>query len=172
MLPRLLLALPLLIAAAPVLGAPNCANVPQVMPLPAGATSPLSSEFLAPMSDLGSPTGVLSRAYEQAVSAESVLLRMQIESCRVARAIPAPSPVDPNDPAAYKPRTEYDNTPWRFSLTQGGKRMTADEFDAWMQARGIRIAGRKPVQTADAGATPPAETPAEGEAEKQQPDEP
>lgn len=30
-------------------------------------------------------------------------------------------------------------TPWRFDMTQGGKRMTAEEFDAWMKARGVRV---------------------------------
>lgn len=43
------------------------------------------------------------------------------------------------DPATYKPRTEFDNTPWRFSMSQDGKQMTADDFAAWMEARGIRI---------------------------------
>lgn len=43
------------------------------------------------------------------------------------------------DPATYKPRTEFDNTPWRFSMSQNGQRMTADDFAAWMEARGIRI---------------------------------
>lgn len=33
--------------------------------------------------------------------------------------------------------------PNRFEMTRDGKRMTADDFDAWMQARGIRIAGGK-----------------------------
>ena len=51
--------------------------------------------------------------------------------------------------AAYKPETAFDNRPWRFNMTQEGKRMTADEFDAWMKARGVRVVGRK-----DAPATP------------------
>ena len=28
----------------------------------------------------------------------------------------------------------------RFLMTQNGKRMSADDFDAWMKARGVRIA--------------------------------
>ena len=28
-------------------------------------------------------------------------------------------------------------------MTQNGKRMTADEFDAWMKSRGVRVVGRK-----------------------------
>jgi hypothetical protein len=54
--------------------------------------------------------------------------------------MPAPSVVDPLDPAAYKPKTEFDNTPWRFNMTQNGKSMTADEFSAWMKTRGVRVA--------------------------------
>jgi hypothetical protein len=38
-------------------------------------------------------------------------------------------------------------------MTQNGKRMTADEFDAWMKARGVRVVGRK---DADAATTPAA----------------
>ena len=37
----------------------------------------------------------------------------------------------------------------RFNMTQNGERMTADDFDAWMKARGIRIAkGRQPAAPA------------------------
>ena len=68
--------------------------------------------------------------------------------------------VNPNDPGAYKPQTQWDNTPWRFNMTQNGKHMTADEFDAWMKARGVRVVGRKPDPTAvPATPAPPAEPP-------------
>ena len=50
-------------------------------------------------------------------------------------AVAAP-PVEP----AYVPKTAHDNSPYRFDMNQNGKRMTADEFDAWMQAKGIRVA--------------------------------
>ncbi|WP_339826401.1 hypothetical protein [uncultured Arenimonas sp.] len=45
----------------------------------------------------------------------------------------------PAEPA-YVPKTAHDNSPYRFDMNQNGKRMTADEFDAWMQAKGIRVA--------------------------------
>ena len=35
--------------------------------------------------------------------------------------------------------------PNRFEMTRNGQRMTADDFDAWMKARGIRIAEGKPA---------------------------
>ena len=47
--------------------------------------------------------------------------------------------------AAYKPKTRHDNTPWRFHMEQNGKRMTADEFDAWMKAKGVRVAKGAPM---------------------------
>ncbi len=57
---------------------------------------------------------------------------------------------EPADPATYKPKTQYDNTPYRFNMNQNGKRMTAEEFDAWMKARGIRVAKGKPAGAAPA----------------------
>jgi hypothetical protein len=48
-------------------------------------------------------------------------------------------------PGAYVPLTKDDNTPWRFDMSQNGRRMTAEEFEAWMKAKGIRIAKGKPA---------------------------
>jgi hypothetical protein len=67
----------------------------------------------------------------------------------------------PGDPGAYHPKTANDNTPWRFNMTQDGKRMTADEFDAWMKARGVRVvkgpaaAAPAPAPAAPAPQEPP-----------------
>ena len=66
-------------------------------------------------------------------------------------------------PGAYVPLTKDDNTPWRFDMSQNGKRMTAVEFDAWMKAKGIRVATGKPKQAAApeaaaAAPTPPVQT--------------
>lgn len=153
---RRLLPLCLLLCAGGVHAqSPNCAGVPRTLPAAQDAALPVSQELVSPRSELGAPTGVLSRAYDQAISADIVLLRIRIESCHsFASAIPAPSPVNPNDPAAYRPRTQWDNGPWRFDMTQNGKRMTADEFDAWMKARGVRVVPARPVQQAAAGTAP------------------
>ena len=66
---------------------------------------------------------------------------------------------------AYVPLTKDDNTPWRFDMSQNGKRMTAAEFDVWMKAKGIRVATGKPTPAAadqpasePAAATPPVQT--------------
>ena len=39
-------------------------------------------------------------------------------------------------------------------MSQNGKRMTAEEFDAWMKARGVRVAkgAPAPVKTAESPA--------------------
>ena len=62
-------------------------------------------------------------------------------------------------PGAYVPLTKDDNSPWRFDMSQNGKRMTAAEFDAWMKAKGIRVATGKPATTPAAEAVPAATPP-------------
>lgn len=105
---------------------------------------------LAPATtQLGGASGVLVQSFDEAFSADNVLTRIRFDGCLQALKAAAESPAAATDPAAYKPQTAFDNTPWRFNMTQDGKRMTADEFDAWMKARGVRI-----VKPKDASATP------------------
>ena len=68
----------------------------------------------------------------------------------------APGTVVPGTaaPAVYVPKTEFDNTPHRFNMTQDGKRMSANDFDAWMRAKGYRVA--KGAPPADCPSAPPA----------------
>ena len=157
--------------AAPglAMAAVDCGNLPAAGATAqrAGVLAPLATELVAPSYMLGANSGVLGHAYDESQTVDEVLLRRRIESCRnVAIATPA-SVADPNDPAAYKPATEFDNTPWRFDMNQNGRRMTADEFDAWMKARGVRVArgsapAAAPAAAGDAPATgdQPAGTPA------------
>ncbi len=109
--------------------------------------SSVAPELRAHSAPLGTPSGVLAHAYDESQSVDRVLLRLRMQACQqVAMALPVPSVADPNDPAAYKPQTEFDNTPWRFDMNQNGKRMTAVEFDAWMKSKGVRVArGAAPV---------------------------
>jgi hypothetical protein len=129
------------------------------LPVRPHVLAPVAIELAPASTQLASATGVLSLAFDEALSVDNVLMRLRQEGCRaVANARPL-NPLDPNDPAAYKPKTEFDNTPWRFNMTQDGKRMTADEFDAWMKARGVRVVGRKDTPAAvpvaaDGGAAP------------------
>lgn len=142
---------------------------------------PVASEFRTPGRQLGAPAGVLSQALSESLSAEQVMFRKHLESCTTLASIaPAVSPASlpaatvtpavpgatasttgavPSaaDPAAYKPRTEFDNTPWRFNMSENGKRMTADAFDEWMKAKGLQVVGGKFVRIR-AGAAPAAES--------------
>ena len=155
-----------------VLGALLLSSVPMVSFAQAGAIcnsdlmvatpvrpavlSPVAIELSPATTQLGGASGVLSQAFDEALSVDNVLLRIRQDGCRaMANARPAGA-VDPNDPAAYKPKTQFDNTPWRFNMTQNGKRMTADEFDAWMKSRGVRVVGRKDT-TAPASEPAPAQ---------------
>jgi hypothetical protein len=149
----------LLIAAALAMpataSAANGCPAPAVAPLQSTTVAPIANELAAPSGHLGFAGGVLSQAYDASLTLDQVLLRMQVESCRnMASITPAPGVVDPADPAAYKPRTEFDNTPWRFNMSQNGKNMTADEFSAWMKSRGVRVArGAAPAAPAAVPAT-------------------
>lgn len=65
-------------------------------------------------------------------------------ACTPVKQPPSPAVADDmvvvrsDDPLAY-----------RFDMQQDGRRMSADEFDAWMRARGIRIARGAPDTAAD-----------------------
>jgi hypothetical protein len=134
------------------------------LPVQPTLIAPLSPELIAPAHQLGAPTGVLAQAFDETLAVDNVLLRQRVESClALAKVTPAPVPALPSssNPAAYKPQTQYDNTPWRFDMSQNGKRMTAEEFDAWMKARGVRVAKGAP-----AAATVPAEPPKQSESKK------
>lgn len=155
----------------------NCAmlGTPNALPVNPTVLPALAPELTAPSHQLGAPTGVLAQAFDETQAIDNVLFRLRLEGCRsVANALPAPSPgavpaAAPGaapaggtiiDAATYKPQTQFDNTPWRFDMNQNGKRMTAEEFDQWMKARGVRVA--KGNGTAPATATPaaaPAGTP-------------
>ncbi|MBS0198998.1 MAG: hypothetical protein JSR70_00950 [Proteobacteria bacterium] len=121
----------------------NCTDVPQAMPSGNDVLAPVAAELRPIISaQLGSPSGVLAQAYDQAMSADMVVLRLRVETCRkIASTLPSPSSTNPNDPAAYKPQSQWDNSPWRFNMQKG---MTATEFEAWMKAKGLRVAKGAP----------------------------
>ena len=48
----------------------------------------------------------------------------------------------------------------RFDMQQNGRKMTAEEFDAWMKAKGIRVATGKPGPATTTAAAAPAPAPA------------
>jgi hypothetical protein len=130
------------------------------LPLPATAIAPVADELYFRNVQLGMPAGVLTSNFDQHQSLDRVLQRLRIDGCQnIAKAMPGAPAIKPNDPAAYKPQTEFDNTPWRFDMSQNGKRMTAEEFDAWMKARGVRVVKARPAPAAvPAAAEAPADT--------------
>ncbi|WP_334180423.1 hypothetical protein [Pseudoxanthomonas sp.] len=155
----------LCIAAIPAAhAAPDCSGslVPAPLKTPATVIAPVAPEFTAATTQLGAPSGVLAaHAFDESQSVDRVLMRLRIEGCRnVAKALPAATAptaaAATASSAAYQPKTAHDNTPWRFDMSQNGKRMTADEFDAWMKSRGVRV-----VKAPGAPAAAPAPEPAE-----------
>ena len=72
----------------------NCsalASAP-MMPMQATALAPVAPELTAPRHQLGTPTGVLSQALDEALSVDQVLLRIRIEGCQIAKAMPVTTP--------------------------------------------------------------------------------
>lgn len=150
----------LALAPAAYAAAPNCGGnlVAPPLPLPATVIAPAADELFTRSAQLGMPSGVLAQPSGSDQSVERVLLRLRVEGCQdISKALPATGPANPNDPAAYKPQTAFDNTPWRFNMSQNGKRMTAEEFDAWMKARGVRVVKARTAAPAAAPAPVPAE---------------
>jgi len=157
----------LLLASGGAIAQDACTALARTAAAPIAAPA-LAPGLVAPSPQLGAPGGVLAQAFSQAQSADAVLLRLRIERCRTMAMSGQPgSPGGLIDPATYQPKTQFDNTPWRFDMNQNGKRMTADEFDAWMKARGVRVARggtvAAPVATeaapAAAGAAPAQQAP-------------
>ncbi|GAA5080947.1 hypothetical protein [Lysobacter panacisoli] len=149
-----------LLAGAAQAQSAQCGSLaaPKALPIRPTVVAPIAPELVAPSHQLGAPTGVLSQAFDEALAVDQVLFRLRVEGCQVAKALPAattPSAMpSATDPAAYKPKTQYDNTPWRFDMNQNGKRMTAEEFDAWMKAKGVRVVKARPA-VAPVPAEPP-----------------
>ena len=59
----------------------SCASLPtRALPVQPTMLAPLAPELTAPTHQLGSPSGVLAQAFDEALSVDQVLLRMRIES--------------------------------------------------------------------------------------------
>ena len=79
---------------------------------------------------------------------DRVVAALPIGSAEAGERKPATKEVQPAPPG-----------PWRFDMKQDGKAMTADEFDAWMKARRVRVATGKAGDPDDAPAPAKAGTP-------------
>lgn len=145
---------PLVFAALPLL-APSVSSAVACRDLPATQALPVRSSLVAPLADglagrpsaLAAPHALLAPSRDESLALDVVLLRLQLESCVK------------DEFAGYKPKTQFDNTPWRFNMEKG-KKFDAAQFDAWMKSRGVRVAkGNPAAATATAaGATAPAPT--------------
>ncbi len=131
-------------------------SVVSAEPIRPTVISAVAVEFTPAITQLGGASGVLAQSFDEALSVDNVLARIRVDGCRAMAKAARPAAAG-IDPAAYKPQTAFDNTPWRFNMTQNGKRMTADDFDAWLKANGYS-AGRRAENSA------PAAQPAQAEA--------
>lgn len=110
------------------------------------ALAPVASELATPDYRHGANGGVLAHSVEEPQTLDQVLMRLRNEECeRVAMAAAG----------AYQKQTEFDNTPYRFNMTQEGRRMTADDFDAWLQSNGYTVGRRAEPVVVPAVAPPP-----------------
>lgn len=134
----------LLCVSAAAQASVDCATLkPQAPTVPGNVLQalPLADESAPPDARVGSGVG-FAQLFAEGTTVELVLARAKHSEC-LATAV-ATQPLT----GAYQPASN-DPMAWRFNMTQNGKRMTADEFDAWMKARGVRVVqGPKP-------ATPP-----------------
>jgi hypothetical protein len=144
---RHVLALSSLLALPQLAAAVACSDQPAVKPLPIRTTPvpPLAPGLAGRPAPLAAPHVLLSDSRDESLSLDHVLLRLHLESCTR------------DTYAGYKPRTEFDNTPWRFNSKPGTK-FSAAEFDAWMKSRGVRVAkgNAAPAAAAADTATPAA----------------
>lgn len=96
-----------------------------------------------------------------------VLLALMLTGCASHR--PTASAEMP-PPAGARMEGRDATGAYRFNMTQHGRRMTADEFDAWMKARGIRVAkGASAKQAAPSSRTAAAAATAGGAKQRAQP---
>ena len=130
----------------------QCQGPAMAQPLAVQPTvlAPVVVGFAIANPQLGSQRGVLAPDFDESQSVDNVLWRLRVEGCRsLAAAVPAAGGA-----AGYVKKTEFDNTPYRFNMTQNGKRMTADDFDAWLQANGYSAGRRVDPDAAPAAAEP------------------
>jgi len=129
-----------LAASIPAMAAPDCSLKAAPSPVPARATAvpALSADLPDAGHALGMPDGVFAYASDEGQAVDRVLSRLRAESCA-----PSPQTAAGGD-GAYVPRTKWDNTPYRFNAGGNGKKFSAAEFSAWMEAKGIHVSKGAP----------------------------
>jgi hypothetical protein len=138
----------------------DCATFKPLAPAKGNALqlTPIAEELAAPSAQVGAGVG-FAQLFSEGATVDVVLSRVQHQQCRATAATLRSLPATANA-GAYQPKPGESSTAWRFDMTQNGKRMTADEFDAWMKARGVRVVkGSAPTATAPPPPAPAPEPP-------------
>jgi hypothetical protein len=132
----------------------DCASFRPLVPAKSGVLqlTPIAEELAAPKAQIGTGVG-FAQLFSEGATVDVVLSRIQHQECRATAAAAAAQPLS----GSYQPKPG-ETTAWRFDMTQNGKRMTADEFDAWMKARGVRVV-KGPAVVAPPPPAPPAPAP-------------
>lgn len=130
----------------------DCAGLRPPVPAVANAlqSTPIAEELAAPNAQVGAGVG-FAQLYAEGTTVELVLARVKHQECRATAALTQPQP---GAAGSYQPQSN-DPQAWRFNMTQNGRRMTADEFDAWMKARGVRVVQGPPKPAAETPPPPP-----------------
>ena len=138
--PADLAAKPALVFAPPV-AAPVEESKPEPAPVKAEAAAPEKPK---------APTAADKKAADAKAKAAAASTAAKQQAKRSNEKKPlAPKPAVVETPVAEeapKPKEV------RFNMTQDGKKMTPEDFDAWMKAQGIRIVPAKPVEAPPADA--------------------
>jgi len=140
-----LLAVLILFASLSVQASDDCGGLPaRATDLIAGPVAPAEGFEVRPLS-------LLPAAHDARFALDRVLRRQTLEGCLATLLAPPATQAATALVSAdgYVPKTPFDNTPHRFDMQQGGKRMTASDFDAWMQARGYRVSKGKAQAAAE-----------------------
>ena len=93
----------------------------------------------------GADSVLMATAFDASSMQERPLIQRgehQLEAAK-RKSSKAPAPAKPAAPVAQPTDTSK-----RFNMTQDGKRMTADDFDAWMKKNGYRVATGAPAAQA------------------------
>lgn len=84
------------------------------------------------------------QASQKAAADKKASVKTPVPKKTPAATKPVPAAVAAPDASATTEPAKPKNA--RFNMTQDGKKMTAEDFDAWMKSQGIRIVPAKPAE--------------------------
>jgi len=131
-----------LVAAMPIASA-NAGELPPGVRIATGKPTPMPAAAAAPVKTTvatGKPAPVAEPVKTTVATGQPAPVKTAVASAAPTAAAGKPGPHD-----------------YRFDMMQNGKSMTADEFDAWMKSRQVRVATGQPVAPPPAKALTKAE---------------